>query len=170
MQLLTIDMGWNVTQQIRGVTYQKEPAKDAISDAAYESLREMLELPPVEERAEANVKSEFIGTLDDVNVLCRAGIIPSIKRVRGMMIAETEMPVRQQLVSEEFPRFDGGPSIINLTIPNAALFAVRTLMVIENECTNRVQQLLDEGWRIVAVCPPNDTRRPDYILGHMEKK
>ena len=24
---------------------------------------------------------------------------------------------------------------------------------------------LDDGWRILAICPPNSQRRPDYILG-----
>jgi hypothetical protein len=32
-------------------------------------------------------------------------------------------------------------------------------------CTNRLQGLLDDGWRILAICVQPDQRRPDYVLG-----
>lgn len=43
--------------------------------------------------------------------------------------------------------------------------AVDKVMVLEDACTDKLQEHLEEGWRIIAVCPQRDQRRPDYILG-----
>lgn len=59
----------------------------------------------------------------------------------------------------------GGDVTINVAIPNLGLLAVTEVMVLDDVCTNILQAHLDEGWRILAVCPPAAQRRPDYILG-----
>jgi hypothetical protein len=59
--------------------------------------------------------------------------------------------------------------VVNVAIPNAGLFSVQSVSVLADSCTDVLQGLLDDGWRIIAVCPPNDTRRPTYILGHADK-
>lgn len=41
---------------------------------------------------------------------------------------------------------------------------VRT-MLLSDACTDQLQSKIAEGWRIVAVQPQPDQRRPDYILG-----
>lgn len=38
----------------------------------------------------------------------------------------------------------------------------------EDMCTDALQRLLDDGWRIIAACPQPDQRRPDYILGRYD--
>ena len=48
---------------------------------------------------------------------------------------------------------------------SSALQEYNQLMLVEDSCTDNVQSYLAEGWRIVAVCPQPDSRRPDYILG-----
>ena len=35
----------------------------------------------------------------------------------------------------------------------------------EDVCTDVLQQELNNGWRIIAICVQADQRRPDYILG-----
>jgi hypothetical protein len=57
---------------------------------------------------------------------------------------------------------------IQVAIPNLLLFAVDEVMVLEDACTNNLQSYLDEGYRILAVCPPPAQRRPDYILGRQK--
>lgn len=52
----------------------------------------------------------------------------------------------------------------NSPVPGPILAEFNDLMLCENSCTDAVQGYLDEGWRIVAVCP-QAARRPDYILG-----
>jgi len=100
---------------------------------------------------------KFVGTFDDVAALAADGIECNIKRVRGI------------LTERLIPDAVGAQNVINnVAIPNVGMFAVTRLRVLEDQCTDYVQRWLDDGWRIVAVCPPNDTRRPTYILGHMD--
>lgn len=54
---------------------------------------------------------------------------------------------------------------INIAIPNIGLLSINEVTWMEDACTQELQDKLDEGWRILAVCPPNGTRRPTYILG-----
>lgn len=49
--------------------------------------------------------------------------------------------------------------------PGAGLFAVTETLLMENACTDALQSRLSDGWRIIAVQPQPDQRRPDYILG-----
>lgn len=50
-------------------------------------------------------------------------------------------------------------------VPDLTLLTYDEVTYVDDACTDAVQQLLDKGWRILAVCPPNAQRRPDYILG-----
>lgn len=56
-------------------------------------------------------------------------------------------------------------------LPNNLLLEMKELMVLENACTDEVNKLLnnDEGWRIIAVLPQYNQRRPDYIFGRVDK-
>ena len=61
-------------------------------------------------------------------------------------------------------------SVTHVHIPNIGLLEIDEVDVMYDECTNRLQERLDGGWRILAVCPPNGTRRPDYIIGRKKEK
>lgn len=52
-------------------------------------------------------------------------------------------------------------------VPNydSALLKVNQLMLLENCCTDYLQEALTSGWRIISVSPQPDQRRPDYVLG-----
>jgi hypothetical protein len=65
--------------------------------------------------------------------------------------------IRKQLVE------DG--TMVQVHVPNLSLLSFNEVDVLENYCTNNLQKKLDEGWRIIAVCPPLDERRPTYIVG-----
>ena len=65
--------------------------------------------------------------------------------------------MRQQLV------VDG--AIVQIHVPNFSLLAINQVKVLEDACTDDIQAVLDEGWRILAVCPPLQERRPTYICG-----
>lgn len=54
---------------------------------------------------------------------------------------------------------------LQVAIPNLLLFSVDEVELLEDACTDNLQSHLNEGWRILAVCPPANQRRPDYILG-----
>lgn len=54
---------------------------------------------------------------------------------------------------------------VNVHIGGSSLMMVDTLLLLENCCTDVVQEGLNSGWRIIAVNVQADGRRPDYILG-----
>ena len=54
---------------------------------------------------------------------------------------------------------------VQIAIPDFGLLLITEVDYLDNACTDTVQGRLDEGWRILAVCPPNAQRRPDYIIG-----
>lgn len=49
--------------------------------------------------------------------------------------------------------------------PGLALSSVAETMLLQDACTDSLQRHLGEGWRILAIQPQPDQRRPDYILG-----
>lgn len=51
--------------------------------------------------------------------------------------------------------------------PGEGLMAINELMLCEDVCTDLMQKYLDKGWRILAICPQPDARRPDYIMGRV---
>lgn len=54
---------------------------------------------------------------------------------------------------------------VQITIPDTALLLINEVTVKDDCCTDELQGMLDDGWRLLAVCPPNAQRRPDYVLG-----
>lgn len=60
-------------------------------------------------------------------------------------------------------------SAVTIAIPDIGLMTVRRVDVLCDACTDQLQTYLDNGWRLLAVCPPNAQRRPDYVLGHHSK-
>lgn len=54
---------------------------------------------------------------------------------------------------------------IQIAVPDVGLLLIDEVTWLNDACTEELQSRLDEGWRILAVCPPNAQRRPDYILG-----
>lgn len=52
----------------------------------------------------------------------------------------------------------------NSPLSGPHLHHMNRLMLLEDACTDFLQEKLDEGWRLIAVCP-QEQRRPDYILG-----
>lgn len=55
-------------------------------------------------------------------------------------------------------------SVSQIVMPGYDLLKYGAIHVEENACTDVMQKKLDEGWRIIAVLPRLDQRRPDYIL------
>jgi hypothetical protein len=54
---------------------------------------------------------------------------------------------------------------VNVSVPSNALLNIQTVKVLENACTEVLQEEINGGWTILAICPQPDQRRPDYILG-----
>jgi hypothetical protein len=50
-------------------------------------------------------------------------------------------------------------------VANLGLLHINQLGYITDACTEVLQDILNEGWRIIACCVQPDGRRPDYVLG-----
>ncbi len=103
--------------------------------------------------------SGFLVSQVEMQWLLGLGLPLEVKRLRG------------QLVLEEHARADPGQppgSTLTQYICNGGvgLLEIKRVHYEENACTDRIQKFLDAGWRLLSVCPPNDARRPTYILGH----
>lgn len=59
-----------------------------------------------------------------------------------------------KLFNEKCQQEQPGPNLLN----------VNETLLMEDACTDALQENLDDGWRIIAVCP-QPQRRPDYVLG-----
>lgn len=57
---------------------------------------------------------------------------------------------------------------VNVAVPGFGLMAIKTVKVEVDLCTEKLQEQLDLGWQILAICVQPDQRRPDYILGKPE--
>lgn len=53
----------------------------------------------------------------------------------------------------------------NAPVADTFLSKVNQLMLLEDSCTDKLQEALHEGWRIISVTPQPNQRRPDYVLG-----
>ena len=145
--------------------YQSAKLIKALPPEQYAELRaEFPEFELEEDQAAVNEWNSWTvhGTIADLDKLARFGLEPIVKRIRGQFLDQIHMPPMRVPSAE--------PNVVNISIPNQALFAVQVVDYLEDYCTNALQTWLDAGWRIVAACPPNDTRRPTYIVGHFDKE
>jgi hypothetical protein len=69
---------------------------------------------------------------------------------------------------DEYSREHQHNERVNVHVANLGLLEVQHVILEEDCCTDRLEKYLSEGWRIIAVCPQPDQRRPDYILGHTD--
>lgn len=56
-------------------------------------------------------------------------------------------------------------SKVDVHMPGNALMSFNETMLLEDSCTDSLQDILNQGWRITCACPQPAQRRPDYILG-----
>lgn len=53
----------------------------------------------------------------------------------------------------------------NTPVTDNFLSKINQIMLLENCCSDELQNKLSEGWRIISVAPQPNQRRPDYVLG-----
>jgi len=108
-------------------------------------------------------------SMEEVANLTRAGVTQfDIEGVDGTML--TKMRDRGDLMDRGGPLDYQAGRLIQITVADNMLMFVNEVEWEDDCCTQDVQKRLDEGWRILAVCPPNAARRPDYIFGRTKPK
>lgn len=75
------------------------------------------------------------------------------------LLAKTEELIAKVGYTEEFN------GRCNVHMPGNLLMQFNETLLLEDSCTDKLQDALDKGWRVVAACPQPGQRRPDYILG-----
>ena len=108
-------------------------------------------------------------TDEEVHGLMGLGFKVSPVPYPGAMITKMQDRAKWEYSAPVTPEALSSGAAIQIAIPDFCLLQIQTVTVIQDACTDYLQDLLDEGWRILAVCPPNAARRPDYILGHKDK-
>ena len=59
---------------------------------------------------------------------------------------------------------------VQVVVPGLGLMLIDEVEIKEDFCTHELQRQLEAGWRILAICPQPNQRRPDYVLGRVNKK
>lgn len=104
----------------------------------------------------------------DVLSLLRALPDVEITIVSGELAATAWEVVTERLERIEQRVADATPVVnerCNVVVPGLGLMEIREVCVENDFCTEMLQQRLNEGWRILAICVQPDQRRPDYVLG-----
>lgn len=136
--------------------YDSRVVVKKLDEETYQRLRQVLSLAKLPETREdkddwlLSINETLIDLEADGPFLSSLGLEFRIKRFKGNM-------------------WLGGPGVqprvVHVHIPNVTLFAVDEVTWRDDCCTEELQELLNAGWRILAVCPPCNQRRPDYVLG-----
>lgn len=110
-------------------------------------------------------------TMDEAHGLQQMGVKIDIKGVDGTMVVKMrDNPAKKWSYDEDVtPRDLVSGRAVQITLPDVGLLLIDEVTWLEDECTQVLQEHLNQGWRIIAVCPPNAQRRPDYILGRRRK-
>lgn len=58
----------------------------------------------------------------------------------------------------------------NVIVAGTSVMEINEVTVQRDYCTDALQSDLNQGWRILAICVQPDQRRPDYVLGRVNKE
>lgn len=98
--------------------------------------------------------NELLMDEDEVDAWNSIDVKVEIHRMKGLASNARQLP----------------ETIYQISVANVGLMQIELVDYLEDCCTDQLQNYLDRGWRILAVCPPNDARRPTYIIGHTNRK
>lgn len=104
-------------------------------------------------------------TMEEASSLNALGVEVKIKPLPGAMMVKMQDRFKWEHGLNPLPEHLQSGAAVQIAIPDVGLLRVNEVTVREDCCTDSLQSDLDEGWRILAVCPPNAARRPDYVLG-----
>lgn len=143
------------TQQDTLTDEQKEFVKEFWPD--YSSFDDTFRLPS------GHVRMSW----EEAQVWMDKGFKLDIESSKSTMLSKSKKEYRED--GDPIEQLYSG-KLFQLTIPDIGLLSINEVDWLDDCCTEALQDKLDQGWRILAVCPPNAQRRPDYILGRTKSK
>ena len=114
---------------------------------------------------------KYIGTLQDVPITLvnkRSGIDIEFFKNNSSGHHSNLMSLSEDFAKNDFKAAKKQEASIHIHIPSPELSYFNKVDFLEDSCTDKLQDWLDEKWRIIAVIPRPGQRRPDYILGKKE--
>lgn len=89
---------------------------------------------------------------------------PTIQNVQHIL---NEMEEKFALINKSLEIFSNQQfnQKVNVHVGGGLIVTYNDLKLMEDTCTDQLQNELNDGWRIIAVCVQPDQRRPDYVLG-----
>lgn len=93
---------------------------------------------------------------------CPGLSIKPLKRIRFQKPPEKHLDLSHE--TKEFIK-----TVNQIVMPGFELLQYGYIEVVENGCTDQIQKKLNDDFRIIAVLPQPDQRRPDYILVRKER-
>ena len=97
---------------------------------------------------------EFRLSRDEANHGVGTMLVKLQDRIKALELDRTNMA---ELIQNQ--------AAVQIHVPDIVLMKIDEVQVLTDCCTEALQAELDDDWRILAVCPPNAQRRPDYVLG-----
>lgn len=94
-----------------------------------------------------------VKVLNEVSLPVTASELPAV--VDNLM-------AKLEQLSSVYGNFNGRCEV---HMPGNLLLQFNKILLLEDCCSDGLQEALDKGWRIVSAQPQPDQRRPDYILG-----
>lgn len=142
------------------------------SEKAHEFLARAfpdLTLTPVDANASywmpLGYNETFMATQEEVVTLKLADIDFEIKQERVLSYDQLNKNAAGAVARDVYHN-----TRVEVHASNSALMVYNETLLCEDYCTDRLQNELDNGWRIIACCVQPDQRRPDYILGRYNPK
>lgn len=144
---------------------------NAINEEEYADLRSQIPSLP-ETKPENWCHGVYYITQDAFPVLGRLGIKFKVsqeeQRGVGQMLVKLQDRIDDlelKASRHDLAKLAQEGAAVQIAVPGFALMAINEVTVLDDCCTDELQSYLNDGWHILAVCPPNAQRRPDYVLG-----
>ncbi len=141
------------------------------SDLEYTELQSVIsELPEDRNKVTYLSNGPYLCELEEVLKHCEEVTVKPASSNNYMVRLEKKVEILEREFKLNRTNFEHAlKGVIQIHTPNLGLLNIRSVDVSQDSCTDEIQDKLKEGWRILAICPPNANRRPDYIMGHTEE-
>ena len=145
-------------------SYDWEKKLKGLTPDAYSSFRRRvlsMSLPAdASEIKNTYIHDGLIMEGDEVDAWAGVGVEVTVSRPKGLRSS-----------SEDLHK-----TVYQIAVANVGLMQIQRVEVIDGADwrdewqVNELQRWLDRGWRLLAVCPPNDDKMPRYVVGHFDKE
>lgn len=109
---------------------------------------------------------------DGLRAIARLGLQIELRddeKAHTMLVKLQNRLKALEIKSDELAKACAAGAAVQISLPNIGLLSIDEVDHLDNACTDELQSYLKDGWRILAVCPQNAQRRPDYIIGRRKR-